>query len=163
MRTIRVSRLIEITLMFVKIRFHSAVACLAACIAATTLAAQTTPVRQAADLVITGGYVFNTESGEFVENSCIAVAEGRFLEIGGNAAEFKTENRIELGDDQHILPGLIDCHAHYNVRLVNNRREEFSIMPVVYLASGTTVTFSCGEFDPEGMLGPENEEQESDW
>ena len=25
-------------------------------------------------------------------------------------------------------------------------------MPVVYLANGATVTFSCGEFDPESMF-----------
>ena len=58
---------------------------------------------------------------------------------------------IELGKNHFILPGLVDLHAHYNVRLFRNRREEFLVMPIVYLANGATVTFSAGEYDPDGM------------
>ena len=58
---------------------------------------------------------------------------------------------IEWTDDDYILPGLVDCHAHYNVKLIRKRREEFSVIPVQYLANGVTVTFSCGEFRPEEM------------
>ncbi len=67
-------------------------------------------------------------------------------------SEYLAKNTVRLGEDNYILPGLIDCHAHYNVRLIKKRREEFEFMPLVYLANGATVTFSCGEFDPEGMM-----------
>ncbi len=99
-----------------------------------------------ADLLVKGGQYFDVESGSFKANDGIAIRDGKFVQA--NSAE-KT---IELGDDQYVLPGLIDCHAHYNVRLIRRRREEFQYMPILYLANGATVTFSCGEFDPESMM-----------
>ncbi|GAB5405625.1 MAG: amidohydrolase family protein [Aureliella sp.] len=98
------------------------------------------------DLKIDGGFVFDTELGVFRPNTGIGVNDGRFV-----AAADATES-LTLTDDQYILPGFIDCHAHYNVRLIKRRREEFAYMPVLYLASGATVTFSAGEFDPGGMV-----------
>jgi len=99
-----------------------------------------------ADLIVKGGHWFDVESGTFKPNAGIAVRDGKFVQAK------LAEETIELSDDQYVLPGLIDCHAHYNVRLIRRRREEFQYMPIVYLANGATVTFSCGEFDPESML-----------
>jgi len=100
------------------------------------------------DLVILGGHVFDTASGAFRRNPGLAVEDGRFVEF---KPETKGARTVQLQDDHYILPGLVDCHAHYNVRLLKKRREEFEVMPVVYLANGATVTFSCGEFDPVAM------------
>lgn len=108
--------------------------------------------QQVVDTLIVGGHVFQTDNGNFETNSAIAIKDGRFLEIGGSAAQYQSKQTLKLNDDQYILPGLIDCHAHYNVRLVRKRREEFKYMPILYLANGVTVTFSCGEFDPEAMF-----------
>lgn len=99
-----------------------------------------------AELLIVGGHSFNVHSGTFKANKGIAIREGRFV------ASTVGKRTIELADEQYILPGLIDCHAHYNVRLIRKRREEFEFMPILYLANGATVTFSCGEFDPESMM-----------
>lgn len=101
-------------------------------------------------LVIQGGYRFDTKLGEFVPNKNIEVVDGRFkrLDAGDIKADVK---KLVLTGGHYILPGLIDLHAHYNVRLLKKRREEFTVMPVVYLANGATVTFSAGEYDPEGM------------
>lgn len=107
---------------------------------------------QDADTLIVGGHVFQTESGRFVPNTGIAIKDGRFTKIGVDPEQFSAKETIKLGDDKYLLPGLVDCHAHYNVRLINKRREEFAVMPVVYLANGATVTFSCGEFAPEEMF-----------
>lgn len=107
--------------------------------------------QQSVDTLIVGGHVFKTDSGEFLPNRGIAVKEGRFFKLNVDPAEVRATTTIRLDDSNYILPGLIDCHAHYNVRLVKRRREEFEYMPIVYLANGATVTFSCGEFDPEGM------------
>ncbi len=107
--------------------------------------------QQTVDTLIVGGKVFRTTEGKFAPNTGIAVQDGRFVKIGANRKDFQAEQTIELKDDQYILPGLIDCHAHYNVRLIRKRREEFKCMPILYLANGVTVTFSCGEFKPEAM------------
>lgn len=108
--------------------------------------------QQTIDLLIKGGHYFNTETGEMLPNSGIAISGNRFVGIGINPGDFDAKKVIDIGDDQYVLPGLIDCHAHYNVRLIGKRREEFQIMPIIYLANGVTTTFSCGEFDPEQML-----------
>ncbi|MEI8213620.1 MAG: amidohydrolase family protein [Planctomycetota bacterium] len=109
------------------------------------------------DLIVTGGWVFDTPSGTFIRNQGIGISQGRFetlklsSEPDQSASLTSDGRRVELGDDQYILPGLVDCHAHYNVKLFKRRREEFEVMPIVYLANGSTVTFSCGEFNPEKM------------
>lgn len=108
-------------------------------------------------LVIRGGWVFDTATGTFVRNRGIGISGDRFATLELDLAADRGQRMaadasvLELNDSQYILPGLIDCHAHYNVKLLKRRREEFEVMPLVYLANGTTVTFSCGEFDPEGM------------
>ncbi len=108
--------------------------------------------QESVDTLIVGGHVFNTESGTFEKNSGLAIAEGKFKSVQLGEKQVEPNRRVELGDNQYILPGLIDCHAHYNVKLIRKRREEYLAMPVVYLANGVTVTFSCGEFDPEQMM-----------
>ncbi len=104
-----------------------------------------------ADIVIRGGQVFDTQAKAFKANEGIAVKDGKFVALGKDASKTNGKSTIQLDDDQFILPGIVDCHAHYNVRLFRKRREEFEIMPIVYLANGVTVTFSCGEFAPERM------------
>ena len=108
--------------------------------------------QQAVDTLVVGGHYFDTETASFKTNSGIAIKNGRFFKLNVDPAKFSAEQTIEVKDGQFILPGLIDCHAHYNVRLIKKRREEFTYMPMIYLANGATVTFSCGEFDPEGMF-----------
>lgn len=100
--------------------------------------------------VVIGGWVFDTPTGTFQKNRGIQIVDGRFQSLDASldsntAAEFERDGKLlRLEDDQYVLPGLVDCHAHYNVRLFKRRREEFEVMPVVYLANGVTVTFSCG-------------------
>ncbi len=104
------------------------------------------------DTLIVGGHVFETSSKSFKETIAIAIKDGRLLSLDRPVSDFKAVKTIELTDEEYVLPGLIDCHAHYNVRLFKKRREEFAVMPVIYLANGITTTFSCGEFAPEEML-----------
>lgn len=107
---------------------------------------------QEQECVVVGGMYFDVELGAFLPNTGLAIRDGRFQDVATKeAAGDTTTKRIEMEDDHYILPGLVDCHAHYNVRLIKKRREEFQYMPIVYLANGATVTFSCGEFEPERM------------
>lgn len=103
-------------------------------------------------VLIRGGQWFDLDSGTFSPNEGILIRDGRF-EVVNEQVEYDPDIPVlELEDDRYILPGLIDCHAHYNVRLFRKRREEFHVIPIQYLANGITVTFSCGEYLPEEML-----------
>lgn len=102
-------------------------------------------------LLVVGGHRFRTQEGDFVANEGILIESGRFKSVGKQVTADGVR-RLELTGQQYILPGLIDLHAHYNVKLLRKRREEFHVMPTVYLANGVTVTFSAGEYDPDGML-----------
>ena len=103
------------------------------------------------DTVITGGWVFRTGSGKFIKNKAIGIRDGRFVAVDEEIS-VDAKDTVKLSDEQYILPGIVDCHAHYNVKLIGRRREEFKVMPIVYLANGATVTFSCGEYAPEKMM-----------
>ena len=104
------------------------------------------------DTLVTGGSYFNISKSAFEKNTGIAIDDGKFIQIGDiDLTKTKFAETVKLDSETFILPGLIDCHAHYNVRLFKKRREEFSVMPTIYLANGATVTFSCGEFAPEEM------------
>ena len=103
-------------------------------------------------LVIMGGNIFDTESGQFCKNAGLLIQDGTFDLVNSPIDPAEHPNVISLTDAQYILPGLIDCHAHYNVKLFRKRREEFEVIPIQYLANGVTVTFSCGEYLPEQML-----------
>ena len=107
--------------------------------------------KQKVDLLIVGGQVFDTGSGAFQANTGLAIRQGKIHSTQADPAKFSAETKIELAKDDFVLPGIVDCHAHYNVRLIRRRREEYVVVPIVYLANGVTTTFSCGEFDPEQM------------
>ena len=108
--------------------------------------------QQSVDTLVVGGHFFHTESATFKRNHGIAIQNGRIVKVEINPEDYTAKQTITATNSQYILPGLIDCHAHYNVRLIKKRREEFTYMPLIYLANGATVTFSCGEFDPEAMF-----------
>jgi imidazolonepropionase-like amidohydrolase len=103
-------------------------------------------------IAVLGGHYFDTESGEFTANEGILIRDGKFKMVGAAVAEQEQVPLLQLDAGHFILPGLVDCHAHYNVRLLRKRREEFTVIPIQYLANGVTVTFSCGEYLPEQML-----------
>ena len=105
-------------------------------------------------LVVTGGRWMDVESGELRPNDGIIAIGGRLLSVGSLDVplDLGAAERIALDDDQVVLPGLIDLHAHYNVQLMMRpRREELVATPVLWLANGVTTTFPAGEYDPEGM------------
>lgn len=100
------------------------------------------------DLVLQGGWVFDTPTKSFRVNRGLVIRNGKFTADHQSPAVVQ----IHLTDNHYILPGLVDCHAHYNVRLNGRRRrDETQVQPVVYLANGVTTTFSAGEYDPEAM------------
>ena len=115
---------------------------------------QTCTILSAQDLVIRGGWVFDTNRESFVRNKATVIRNGVFLFVANSYKSWGNGMTvIDLEDDDYILPGIFDLHAHYNVNLFGvRRREEFTVNPVVFLANGVTSTFPAGSYDPEGML-----------
>jgi imidazolonepropionase-like amidohydrolase len=114
----------------------------------TTLSDSTSNAKSA--MLLVGGHRFDTKSGKFVRNKGIVISAGVIQSMIGRTSASNLQRQI-LAEDDYILPGFIDLHAHYNVRLFKKRREEFHVLPIVYLANGATVTFSAGELDPQAM------------
>jgi imidazolonepropionase-like amidohydrolase len=126
--------------------FFAFLAFIVSCLLATTAFSQET-----VELLIVGGHRFDTEQKVFLPNQSLAIRNGLIVGFDSPPEQFSATKTLELEEDDYVLPGLIDCHAHYNVRLIKRRREEFEVMPILYLANGATSTFSCGEFAPEKM------------
>lgn len=103
-------------------------------------------------LVLIGGHVFDTARGAFSPNTGIVVRGGRFFEVGADPSKQAGLDVVRLKDDDFVLPGIVDLHAHYNVKLFARRRDETRVEPVVYLANGVTTTFPAGEYDPKDMI-----------
>jgi imidazolonepropionase-like amidohydrolase len=112
------------------------------------------PIR-AGDVVIRGGWLFDSLRGEIRRNTGIVVRDGVFLEVDANLSgrALDAARVIDLSDDQYAIPGIFDLHAHYAVDLFGaGRVDEYTVNPLLFLANGVTSTFPAGEVDPEGMM-----------
>ncbi|EAZ80797.1 amidohydrolase family protein [Algoriphagus machipongonensis] len=98
--------------------------------------------------IITGGWVFDTSSKSFKKNQGIYLVNGHFGD--GNEKVLNWEVK-SLTDEDYILPGLIDLHAHYRVSYDGKAYDDTVAMPKIFLANGITSTFPAGEIEPEKM------------
>src|SRR3954466_8259656 len=107
-------------------------------------------------VVIRGGWLFTATADNVVRNEGILIVAGRLLAVNRPIAPAEAQGArvIQLRDDQYVLPGLFDVHAHYNMTLGPNglRSDEWTYNPLIFLANGVTSTFPAGEYDPEGMM-----------
>jgi imidazolonepropionase-like amidohydrolase len=108
------------------------------------------------NIVIQGGWLFTSTGDAVVRNRGVLIVAGRLLAVDRplTAAETAGARVIALRDDQYVLPGIFDVHAHYNMTLGPNgvRSDEYTYNPLIFLANGVTSTFPAGEYDPEGMM-----------
>ena len=97
--------------------------------AALPAAAQNTPENAARisalrknPVVIRGGWLFTGTSDNVVRNQGILIVAGRLLAVNRpiTAEEAQGARIIQLRDDQYVLPGIFDVHAHYNMTLGPN-------------------------------------------
>jgi imidazolonepropionase-like amidohydrolase len=112
------------------------------------------PIR-AADVVLRGGWMFDSLRGEVRRNTGIVIRDGVFLEVDANlqGRDVSAARVIDLADNQYAVPGIFDLHAHYAVDLFGaGRVDEYTVNPLLFLANGVTSTFPAGEVDPEGMM-----------
>ncbi len=100
------------------------------------------------ELVLEGGRRFDGET--LVANERLVIRDGRITALDGARPE--GVERLTLADDEVVLPGLIDLHAHYAVDLfAAGRVDERAALPALYLALGVTSTYTAGEMNPVEM------------
>lgn len=126
------------------------------CLAVAVAAPATAAVRQAgppsAPLLIRGGWIFDATSDTVRRNAGIRIRAGKLFDVRAGVQAVDGEAVLDLADDEYILPGLFDLHAHYAVDLLGGGRvDEYDVYPILFLANGVTSTFPAGEVDPEGM------------
>ena len=102
--------------------------------------------------LITGGRWLDVHTGTLVPNEGIGIRDGRIVSIGAPADATAFRTRLNLREEETILPGLVDLHAHYAVDLFGEGRvDETAAYPELFLANGVTTTFPAGELDPDRM------------
>ncbi|KQT48963.1 adenosine deaminase [Aureimonas sp. Leaf454] len=75
--------------------------------------------RAPADLVIRQGRWVNVHSGEIIENTDIAVRDGRFAYCGPDATHtIGPETEIVEANGRYLVPGLCDAHMHVESGMV---------------------------------------------
>ena len=110
---------------------------------------------QEGQLVVRGGWLFDSVSDERRPNTGIVIRDGEIVAVDADVEQqvLTSANVIDLAETDTILPGMIDLHAHYNLDLVDKGRvEEVVYNGIVFLANGVTSTWSAGEFYPERVI-----------
>ncbi len=119
-------------------------------------------------LTLESGWLLDVEAGERIPNPGIVVSpDGRIEALGAPAnhvPDGAAVTAILLDDDQTVMPGLIDLHAHHNMNLTGEGRvEETRYNPLVFLANGVTTTFPAGEYEPELLLTLRDRLEAGEW
>lgn len=107
------------------------------------------------DIVIKGGWLFDGFSDERLANPDILIRDGKIAGLGADLTSFDTTAAkvLVLSNDETILPGMFDLHAHYNLDLIDKGRvEEVVHNGALFLANGVTATWSAGEYYPERVI-----------
>jgi hypothetical protein len=114
---------------------------------------------QEGQLVIRGGWLFDSVSDERRPNTGIVIRDGKIVAVNADIGQqaLNAANVIDLAGNDTILPGMIDLHAHYNLDLVDKGRvEEVVYNGIIFLANGVTSTWSAGEYFPERVIAQRN-------
>lgn len=105
-------------------------------------------------LVIRGGWLFDGTGDTIVRSRGIVIRDSILVQVNQETDEGALEGAevLELSDDQYIIPGMFDLHAHYAVDLFGRGRvDETRVYPALFLANGVTSTFPAGEVSPDEM------------
>jgi imidazolonepropionase-like amidohydrolase len=118
---------------------------------------------------IKGGHYFDVAGKKMVANKGILMRGGRFYKVGGTPAQNEPHDYqvVELADDEYVLPGIIDIHAHYRMDAFGSDSlreiDEFKYNALVFLANGVTSTFSNGVYYPELELAAKRKISSDTW
>ena len=105
-------------------------------------------------VVIRGGWLFDGVADARVQNEGILIRGGKFIDVDGGLGSYEVRGAlvIELDDEETIMPGMFDLHAHHRVGFGTGDIEETRWVPMLHLANGVTSTFPAGALDPDGMM-----------
>ena len=106
-------------------------------------------------VVIRGGWLFDGVSEFRVPNEGILVRGGKFIEGRGglDAYDLQGARVVNLADDETIIPGMFDLHAHFRMSLAGSGSvDELTYVPVLHLAHGVTSTYPAGATGPAERL-----------
>jgi adenine deaminase len=93
--------------------------------------------RVPADLVIQGGRWVCVQTGEIIENTDIAIINGRFAYVGNDARHtIGPDTRIIEAAGRYLVPGLLDGHMHVESGMVTVTEFVRAVLP-----HGTTGMF----------------------
>ena len=130
-------------------RLTSLTAALLIVAAPTLSAAQQTAAPP--DLLVRGGMLFDAVGDAAVANPGILIRAGKILQLGGTI-DAPNARVVQLSNEEYVLPGFFDLHAHYAVDFFGGGRiDDTSVYPALFLANGVTSTFPAGEMQPEKM------------
>lgn len=127
------------------------------CVAAAPTAGQGTAsalTEAGQAVVIRGGWIFDAIADQRVPNRGILVRGGRFLAVGDPLDSYDTTGSlpVALDDDETIMPGMFDLHAHHHMRVGDGASvDETAYVPMLRLANGITSGFPAGELSPDRM------------
>ncbi len=103
------------------------------------------------EIPIRGGWLFDGNGDTVIPNPGVGIRGGKFLQIGGDLPSDPSDI-IELDDEDYVLPGFFDLHAHYALDLFGRGRvDDTRAYPAIFLANGVTSTFPAGEVNPDEM------------
>ena len=103
------------------------------------------------NLYIEGGWLFTGLQNSVEKNNGLCIRNGKIFDLNGTEDNWAYDTLI-LSDNDYILPGLIDLHAHYRVQFGDKVYDDTLAQPLIFLANGVTATFPAGEIEPEKML-----------
>jgi imidazolonepropionase-like amidohydrolase len=106
-------------------------------------------------VIVRGGWLFDSIGDDVVRNTGIVIRGGSFREVGADLSgrDLSGSEVISLAEDDYILPGVFDLHAHYSMSFLGlGRADETVAYPVIFLANGVTSTFPAGEYNPVAMM-----------
>ncbi|RJP87093.1 MAG: adenine deaminase [Desulfobacteraceae bacterium] len=100
-----------------------------------------------ADMVITGGRIFNVFTGELLDGFSVAIKHGRIAYVGTDPENgIGPDTMVMDADGKTLIPGLIDGHTHMAWM---NTPEEFLKLAM----SGGTTTIITEIFEPCPVAG----------
>lgn len=104
------------------------------------------------EVAIRAGHMFDSKTGQMLDNQVILIAGDKITEVGGNVQIPGWAQVIDLSNAT-VLPGLIDAHTHMFSSLttgarVNTSKEAWTIMALknmeITLKAGFTAARDCG-------------------
>ncbi len=94
--------------------------------------------RGAADMVIRGGRWVNVQTREILDNTDIAIANGRFAYVGPDASHCIGEDTVIIeAKGRYMMPGLCDAHMHIESGMLTPAEFSRAVIP-----HGTTSMFT---------------------